>query len=266
MRDFPLDAIIKDLKERNIDPIKFFDLFLKIKETVYFGAALKRIDIELDEYQTLILKILKPSIDKETKKARYRNSYKPSSIIFDKTTGEPITLPGFRDEYKRQFIQLAYIGLYHKTENAEKELLEHLNSALGSRYNDLSDINFDNRNKDIFDARDRLRVVANCFKHNQGIANSQVCRYYAKCTINKPIILNFVDFKKDIGDIKKYHKQLSLFLTLFSQRKSVEKLLSTNFFETDDSLKQSLIEINSEAKKLMLLVSKENIFKKKSRS
>jgi hypothetical protein len=262
MQQFPLDKIISDLKSQGRDVKKFKEFFLELKDSIYFLATLKRIEKELTEYQKLILKILKPSIDIQTKNAKSKYSFKPSKLLINKTTNSPVKLSGFRDFHRQQFIELSYIGLYHKIENAEKNLLGHLNKGLKTNYLDLSELNFDSRDKIIFNSRDRLRVVANCFKHNMGKANQQVCNHYPKMIINQTIRLNFVDFKKDITEIRKYYKQLSVFLVLFNQRKIFDGLLTHDVFNDTDDLKASIRDLNQEADKLLEILSTQNIFKK----
>lgn len=262
MQDFPLDKIISDLINQGKDVNRFFELFLELKDSLIFFGTLKGIKKELNQYQDLILNILKPSIDLETKNAKRLYSFKPSKILIYTNTNKPVKLGGFRDIHRQHFIELSYIGLYHKIENAEKELLEHLNKVLKSSYSDLSELNFDSKDKFLFDSRDRLRVVANCFKHNMGEANQQVCNHYPKMIINNTLNLNFVDFKRDITAIKKYYNQLRLFLTLFSQRKIVDNLLSQNIFNDFDDLKASILNLNQELDMILEIISKRNIYKK----
>lgn len=262
MQEFPLDKIISDLKAQGKDPKKFFQLFLELKDSVYFFATLKGIEKELKEYQDLIFNILKPSIDAETRKAKSLYSFKPSKQLIYKDTKKPVKLMGFRDTHRKNFIELSYIGLYHKIENAEKILLEHLNKVLSTNYSDLSELNFDSKDKVLFASRDRLRVVANCFKHNMGKANQQVCNHYPKMNLNRAIELNFVDFKKDITAIKQYYKQLNVFFVLFSQRKLMDKLLSHDIFNDSENLKASILDLNQESDKLLKILSTQNIFKK----
>ena len=210
MKDFPLDSIITELTEKGRDIKEFFTAFLEMKDDIYFFSTLKKIRIELKEFESLILDILKPVIDYQTKIAKEENSYLPSKILKRKDNNEPVTLPGYRDEYKRQFMFIAYMGLYHKIENAEKEILRHYNKAQKTNKKDLSEIEFENTDKVLFKARDRIRVVANCFKHNIAIANKQVCSYYPSQMIDKEIHLGFDDFKEDMDDIRSYYDMLSI--------------------------------------------------------
>lgn len=266
MQEFPFDKILNVYKSQGRDVKDFFKIFLELKDNIFFFTKLKSFEKEFTEYQELILKILKPSIDIETKNAKQQSSFKPSKLLIDKKTNSPFKISGFRDIHRQQFIELAYIGLYHKIENAEKTLLIHLNKVLNTNYQDLSKLKFESQDKALFNSRDRLRVVANCFKHNMSKANQQVCNHYPKLVLNQTISLNFIDFRKDITAVKKYYKQLSFFLVVFCQREFLNGLLIQNVFNDEDNLKVLIGDTILDLDKILVIASKNNIFKKNGKN
>lgn len=250
MKEYPLDTIIRNLKEKKINVSAFLQFTAELEDTIRFTTSFKRIATEIESYETLVLKILRPRITKESRKHRYKQRTL-NSVYFKDQSGKPLKNIPSIDTYKSQFIQMSYIGIFHKIENAEKELLKLMNKSLDSNYTDLKEIDFAPEKNSFFIARDRLRVLANCMKHNQNLASSQVCSYYDKCTLNEPIQLDFRNLKKDLSDIKKYYWTLASFLSAFASRKSTKDLLKNKSFEMDAELKSALLNVHGSLKKVI---------------
>ncbi len=249
MKDFPLDDFIINLRATDVKREDIYDIILSHQEHIKFIALIKILESDLYEYGNMILNILRPVIKSESNKARYKNSFKPSKTLVYRDTNEPVKMSGYHDPYRKQFTYMAYIGLYHKVENAEELLLKSFNKALNADYKDLNDISFNNKNKDIFKSRDRLRVIANCFKHNQGLADSQVCEYIPKLQLGEYMNLNFRDFKKDLTGAKEYYLQVSVFLSMYY----IKKIFNTKVPQEERDIKMSALRssINKDLKQII---------------
>jgi hypothetical protein len=237
MQKFPLDDFFKKL-----DPTKEQDqLIISIIQSnwnqILFLASIKRIKQEFLDFENLIFQVLKPTIDALTKKNRRKNSFRPSEILQDNQTSKPLVWKDFVNNEQRDFIQMVYVNLFHKIENAENELLHFLNNSLNKKYKSLEKLDFLNTDKDRFPERDRLREVANSFKHRGAIVNNALTSYYPKQKKNEPLRLGFRELRKDFKAAMQYIKVLQFYLSALGVLHAMDELESNSLL---------LSEMNSE--------------------
>jgi hypothetical protein len=146
------------------------------------------------------------------------------------------------DKQTTEFINLFYVGLYHKLENFENDMVAYVNSETNSNYKDVSDleINFDS---DFFDFRNKFRLIANSIKHNDGLPKNGLSKYINQLDLNKKIELNNETLLKDTYELENYLSRIFSFMYLSTALKHLENLLPKIQSEQKDKMEKSIVEI-----------------------
>ncbi|MDO6738578.1 hypothetical protein [Wenyingzhuangia sp. 2_MG-2023] len=97
---------------------------------------------------------------------------------------------------------LFYVGIYHKIENYEIEILQQFNNT---NFKDLYKLGIDiHQNKKIFITRNRLRLITNSIKHNRFYPKKELLEYYPYLNVNTKITLNDFNPEMDYRLAKSY--------------------------------------------------------------
>ncbi len=136
-----------------------------------------------------------------------------------KIIGEP------NHNFSDEITLLFYVGLYHKIENYENEILQFYNTLNETNHKELKSIGIDIPNKKkLFNDRDRLRLISNSIKHNNYYPKKELIKFYPYLKVDQKISL--LDFKpiEDIELIKAYIQYFNLLIILKNFTSKYEKL------------------------------------------
>lgn len=129
---------------------------------------------------------------------------------------------------------LFYVGLYHKIENYESEILQDFNSVNKTNFKDISKIDIDaQKNKKIFKTRNRLRLISNSIKHNHFYPKNELLEYYPYFRTDTKITLN--DFNPDVDFrlVKSYILLLNSLIIIKSIIFSIDKTHKNEAFKLE---------------------------------
>lgn len=122
---------------------------------------------------------------------------------------------------------LFYVGLYHKIENYENEILQFYNLMNETKFKDLKNIGIDTAiKKNLFEDRDRIRLISNSIKHNNYYPKNELLKFYPYLKADKKISLNDFNPFEDMELIKGYIKYFNLLITFKNLISKHEKLNS----------------------------------------
>lgn len=132
---------------------------------------------------------------------------------------------------------LFYVGLYHKIENYENEILGFYNLLNETNFKTLKSIGLDIPNKKkLFADRDRIRIICNSIKHNNYYPKKELLKFYSYLSLDQKISLGDFNPGEDLELVKNYIKYFN-FLVVFRSLIENEKSLSEFGFEFPTELK-----------------------------
>ena len=170
--------------------------------TLKFRIDAKAIKDDIASYKVLFMNVIIPQ-----SRQFYIDSLKLES-----------TLSSIDKEYisikENEILQLAYVGLYHKIENYENKILIRFNELSGTNYKSLDKIGIDHSKKELFNDRDRIRLICNSIKHNDSYPKKQLLTYYPEMELKMKISNNHLNFEKDIDHILAYVLFFNMFISV----------------------------------------------------
>lgn len=201
-------------------------IFTFILNSLQLQLKTKAILFELDNLIELYSNHLF-SITEEFYKTKYKKSAerKDKEIldIANKINGNP------KHKISDEITLLFYVGLYHKIENYENEILEFYNLLNESNYKTLKSIGIDIPNKkNLFADRDRIRIICNSIKHNNYYPKKELLKYYSYLSIDKKISLEDLNPKEDLELVKNYIKYFNFLIAIKNALSKLEILKGAN--------------------------------------
>ena len=185
-----MSKLLESIKAETIDSfgekegIEFFESFLK--PLVLLKVEMKLIKLDLKHFSEIFIKIILPETQKFNKNL--------SQLYNEEELFDSIT----ESSKNNEILSLAYIGLYHKIENYENRILWNYNTITQSNKNNLSEIGINIQNKNVYEQRNRIRLICNSIKHNNCFPKKGLIEYYPNLDLNKQFDLTKIDFKDDI--------------------------------------------------------------------
>lgn len=143
------------------------------------------------------------------------------------------------ENQSNSFVNLFYIGLYHKLENFENEMVAYVNSETNSSYKEISDLDIDFRS-DFFDFRNKFRLIANSIKHNDSYPKNGLTKYFPKIDLTEKLVLNNENLLKDIYELENYLSRVFSFMYLKTALNHLTNLLPNIQGDQKDELKKSI--------------------------
>jgi hypothetical protein len=212
-------ASIKQFGEKNGEK-----LFKSLMNNLLFVGRTKQILQELDLFKNIyvdsIFSLTRDFYELNFKKEQ-TEAEKELMKEVHKIIGEP------NHNFSDEITLLFYVGLYHKIENYENEILQCYNTLNETNYKELKSIGIDIPNKKkLFEDRDRLRLISNSIKHNNYYPKKELIKFYPYLKVDQKISL--VDFKpiEDIELTKAYINYFNLLIILKNFTSKYEKLKS----------------------------------------
>ncbi|NKI28196.1 hypothetical protein HCG49_16705 [Arenibacter sp. 6A1] len=185
-------------------------VFKSFTNILLFKVRTKLIISELDLYKELYMDQIFPSTI---------NFYK-SKLNEDYSENEKKLIKKFKNpkhQLPDEITLLFYVGLYHKIENYETEILEHYNRINKTNIKELYKIGIDTKNKKkLFEDRDRLRLISNSIKHNRFFPKRELIKYYPNLNINEKISLDDLNPEEDVLLVKSFIRFFNLLIIMKS--------------------------------------------------
>lgn len=211
------EVFIKQFGEKNGDIF-----FRNLMNTLLFGNRTKSILHELDLYKNIYV----DSIFSLTEKF-YESNFKKEQTEDEKELMKGVyeIIGNPSHKFSDEITLLFYVGLYHKIENYENEILNFYNIINETNFKELKSIGIDIANKkNLFEDRDRIRLISNSIKHNNYYPKKELLKFYPYLKADQKISLqNFKPFE-DIELIKDYINYFNLLVTLKNFSTKYEKL------------------------------------------
>lgn len=209
---------------------EFFDYLIN---TALFNLRTKEIIHELDLFKTLyddsLFYIIEKFYDSKTKKEKSEIEKKFMSEVYKINGGAPT------HTYSDEITLLFYVGLYHKIENYENEILQFYNDINKTNHKNLKSIGINiAEKKNLFEDRDRIRLICNSIKHNNYYPKKELLKYYPYLDLDKKISLNNFNPNEDIELIKiyiNYFNMLITFSTVISTSSQLNQLKELKGFK-----------------------------------
>lgn len=130
-----------------------------------------------------------------------------------------------KHEISDEVTLLFYVGLYHKIENYENEILEFYNILNDTKFKTLKSIGIDiPSKKKLFADRDRIRLICNSIKHNNYYPKQELLKFYPYLSLEQKISLKDLNPKEDLNLVKSYIQHFN-FLVIFKNLLNVTKHL-----------------------------------------
>lgn len=165
-----------------------------------------------------------------------------------KYNGNPIKLTDVIKKVSRDQIHfiadevtlLFYVGLYHKIENYENEILDFYNRLNETKFKTLKSIGLDIHNKKkLFTDRDRIRIICNSIKHNNLYPKKELLKFYPYLSSEQKLSLKNFNPQADVELIKDYVKYFNVLIVLKCML-SATKNLEEYFDEYADKFEEYL--------------------------
>ena len=194
-----------DLNEASVKQFgkKNGDIFFRdVMNLSLFVNRTKWILQELDLYKSIYIDSIF-SLTEKFYESNFKKELNESEKELMEAVNEIIGKPNhnFSDEITLLF----YVGLYHKIENYENEILQFYNILNKTNFKELKSIGIDiATKKNLFEDRDRIRLISNSIKHNNYYPKKELLKFYPYLKVDQKISLH--DFKpsEDIELIKTY--------------------------------------------------------------
>lgn len=135
------------------------------------------------------------------------------------------------DELNLQF----YVIINHKLENYENEILTAINLHTKKRFKNLKDYDLDvHEKKQLFNDRDRIRLIANSIKHNNFYPKITLQKYYPHLKIDQKLMLKDFNPRNDLELIKHHLNYFNLLVFSLLIKYSIIELQTFNIeFDTE---------------------------------
>ncbi len=143
------------------------------------------------------------------------------------------------ENQRNSFVNLFYIGLYHKLENFENEMVAYVNSETNSSYKEVSDLDIDFKS-DFFDFRNKFRLIANSIKHNDSFPKKGLTKYFPAIDLTKKLDLNNENLLKDIYELENYLSRIFSFMYLKTALNHLTNLLPKIQGDQKSEMKKSI--------------------------
>ncbi|MBA4320903.1 MAG: hypothetical protein C0412_21135, partial [Flavobacterium sp.] len=205
-------------------------LFAFIVNTTKFKIRTEQILFELDIYNELYENSIFISAIEF-----YKTKFKVELTENDKELLEGISqiIPKSKHSNSDEVTLLFYVGLYHKIENYENEILNFYNSINRTEFKTLKSVGIDIPNKKLlFEDRDRIRLICNTIKHNNFYPKKELLKFYPYLKIDEKITLENFNTKEDIGLIKhyvSYFNMLIVFKSFLSAKEKLNELIEKDY-------------------------------------
>ncbi|WP_299001321.1 hypothetical protein [uncultured Tenacibaculum sp.] len=201
-------------------------LFKTFSDLLQFSLRVKTIQNELDLYADLYLKNIFPTTENYYT-SKFKKQYTEGEKELLKEINKILENPKYK--LSDEITLLFYVGLYHKIENYEAEILNHFNTINKTNFKDFKKIGIDTYGKKkLFEDRDRLRLISNSIKHNRFYPKKELLKYYPNLDINKKISLSDFNPKEDIYLVKSLISFFNLLVTMKSVITITESLFGKN--------------------------------------
>lgn len=198
------------------------EFFKSLIDNLLFVIRTKEMLQELDLFKSIYVdsifnlteKFYETNFKKELNKAEKELMEAVNEII-----GKP------NHNFSDEITLLFYVGLYHKIENYENEILQFYNILNETNFKELKSIGIDIANKkNLFEDRDRIRLISNSIKHNNYYPKKELLKFYPYLKVDQKISLR--DFKpfEDIELIKDYINYFNLLIAFKNFTSKYEKL------------------------------------------
>lgn len=200
--------------------------FISFLNLIAFVSKMKAIQFELDLYEKIYIDEIFPITEKHYKtnlKTEYNSGEKEIIKVVNEIIGNP------KHKLSDEVTLLFYVGLYHKIENYESEILKHYNIINHTNFKQLEKIGVDTYNKKkLFEDRNRLRLISNSIKHNQFYPKKELLKYYPNLKIDKKISLTDFNPEEDIFLVKSFVTYFNLLICMKNSIIANEKVFGKN--------------------------------------
>lgn len=200
-------------------------LKLKTQTIIY------ELDNLIDLYTNQIFIITEEFYSKKYK-SNYDDDTKKILKVVNEINGNPT------HEISDEVNLLFYVGLYHKIENYENEILEFYNILNDTKFKTLKSIGIDIPNKrKLFADRDRIRLICNSIKHNNYYPKQELLKFYPYFSLEQKISLKDLNPKEDLNLVKNYIQHFN-FLVIFKNLLTVTNHLRKYDIEFPNELEE----------------------------
>ncbi|ESU20202.1 hypothetical protein FEDK69T_30160 [Flavobacterium enshiense DK69] len=204
-----------DLKETSVKQFgeivgeEFFSgLLIKIQFQIRTTQIIQELDLFKNLYVDSIFSITEKFYELNFKKEQTENEKELMKGVYE-IIGKP------DHKFSDEITLLFYVGLYHKIENYENEILKFYNAINNTNFKELKSVGIDYINKkNLFEDRDRIRLICNSIKHNNYYPKKELLKFYPYLEIDKKISLINFNPIEDIELIKAYVHYFNMLVTL----------------------------------------------------
>lgn len=229
------------------------EIYSFILNVTHLKLKTKMIIYELDNlielYSKHIFNITEEFYSKKYRTKHSRKSKKNLDVA-NKINGNP------NHKISDEVTLLFYVGLYHKIENYENEILEFYNKLNDTNFKSLKSIGLDIPNKKkLFEDRDRIRIICNSIKHNNYYPKNELLKFYDYLSIDQKISLKDFNPKEDVELVKTYIKYFNVLVIFKCLLTNVEQLKKHNLnfpIELKDYFEKFTIDESYKDEKYML--------------
>lgn len=213
--------------------------FKSFTNLIGFLMKMKSIKSELELYEKIYINEIFPTTEKyyETNQKReYSNDEKEIMKVVHDIVESP------KHKLSDEVTLLFYVGLYHKIENYESEILNHYNIINHTNFKNLNKIGIDTHNKkQLFADLDRIRLITNSIKHNQFYPKKELLKYYPNLKLDKKISLDDFNPKEDIFLVQSFVSYFNLLISVKNKITINEKIFGKNI-----DLEKSFLELTKD--------------------
>ncbi|WP_166388053.1 hypothetical protein [Polaribacter sp. 11A2H] len=200
--------------------------FKSFTNLIEFLMRMRSINSELDLYEKVYINEIFPITEKHYKSSLKRE-YNSGEKEIIKVVNEIVESP--KHKPSDEVTLLFYVGLYHKIENYESEILNHYNIINHTNFKKLNKIGIDTHNKkQLFSDIDRIRLITNSIKHNQFYPKNELLKYYPNLKPDKKISLDDFNPKEDIFLVKSFLSYFNLLISLKNRITANEQIFGKN--------------------------------------
>ena len=219
----------KEIRKNHIDLFgekEGEESFKSYLNLIAFALRLKTIQVELDLYEKIYIDEIFPRTEKHYKthlKTEYNSREKGIAKEVNDVMGNQ------NHKLSDEVTLLFYVGLYHKIENYESEILNHYNIINNTNFKELEKVGVDTYGKKkLFEDRNRIRLISNSIKHNQFYPKKELLKYYPNLRIDDKISLTDFNPKEDIFLIKSFVAYFNLLISMKTTIIANEKVFGKN--------------------------------------
>ncbi|MBI6120544.1 hypothetical protein [Salegentibacter maritimus] len=206
-------------------------IFESLTELVQLKIRTKSIIFELDLFKEIYIdKIF--SVTENFYSSKLKKKHTPAEKELLDVVNEVLEKP--KHSLSDEITLLFYVGLYHKIENYENEILGHYNILNRTNYKDLEKIGIDTKNKKkLFQDRDRLRLISNSIKHNRLFPKKELLKYYPYLRQDQKLSIKDFNPTEDIILVQSFIHFFNFLISTRILMETKKELEGTNYHSSE---------------------------------